>query len=504
MDENHELPDDLSQWPDNNWELFGLDAQSASFNDLRKAYSKLIKLFRPETRPEHFQRIQKAFETLRDMIQSKSDDDNPNKQPNADSEDNEAIQRRRSKCQKTFLNKLYNQYINKADWDGAKKFLEDVIEPENSTKEKSEEIADLDEIPYLYMFWLQYTISPPDKDVFPDIIKYLIMGENVHQEEEMSLSIKTLFFFLERKELSFKDGIYDYTMSRLDFPAILLLVNIRWLNLRFEDGFDDVDIILNDLKTLKKRFFSQNPKAWVRILIEAIEHLHWVNSSKTKDAIEFCMNEITQFPEFSQYCDERLDRLDRLEQTIESLKSIPLILPVDIDLIRMILLMSGNTVFTRYRRLVLKLAADLADDVLKAFMVFDYLNMYHSLVASQLFSPLQQMYLSRHEKDELTEEQIDNVINKLLQIWESHEKNYNSCRLPYLKYFLEEQLNPADVFEYMSAYYNKIEKDPNQKQTAESVNKWLSEYVGDGAIALTYYIVMSCELDGMEDDEDDD
>lgn len=502
MDEHNELPDDLSQWPDDNWELFGLDS-NASYNELRKAYSKLIKLFRPETRPDHFQRIQKAFETLRNLIQSPKENGNQDERQNENSENNEELLRRRSKRQKEFLRNLFYQYINKADWDGARKFLEDVIEQAQS-EEKSDELSDLDEIPYLYMFWLQYALCPPDKDVFPDIIKYLIMGENAHQDEEMSLSIKTLFFFLERKELSCKDSVYDYTMSQLEFPAILLLVNIRWLNLHFEDEFDDVDVILSDLETLKKRFLPQNAKAWIRINIEAIEHLLWVKSSKTQKAIENCLEEITQFPEYSDYYDDKLDSLDRLEQTIESVKTIPDILPININLIHTILLMSGNTVFTRYRRLVLKFASELADDVLLAFMVFDYLNMYHPLVTSRLFSPLQQMYLARHEKNELTEEQIDGVVKKMLQIWESHEYNYNSCRLPYLKLFLEDMLDPADVYDYMSNYYDKIKDDPSKKQEVENLKKWHSEYTNDGSIALTFYTVMSCELEGMEDFEEDD
>ena len=501
MDENNKLPDDLSQWPDDNWELFGLDS-NASYDELRKAYSKLIKLFRPETRPDHFQRIQRAFETLRDLIQSK-ENGNPNERQNADSENNEEIQSRRSKRQKAFLSALYNQYIYKADWDGARKFLENAIEQAQS-EEKTDEFSDLDELPYLYMFWLQYALCPPDKDVFPDIIKYLIMGENAHQDEDMSLSIKTLFFFLERKELSHKDSIYDYTMSHLDFPAILLLVNIRWLNLRFEEEFDDVDVILSDLETLKKRFKSQNPKAWIRINIEAIEHLLWVKSPKTQKAIGDCIEEITQFPEYSDYYDEKLDSLDRLEETIESVKKIPDILPVNINLIHTILLMSGNTVFTRYRRLVLKFASELADDVLLAFMVFDYLNMYHPLVTSRLFSPLQQMFLSRHEKNELTQEQIDSIVKKLLQIWESHEHNYNACRLPYLKFFLEETLDPADVYDYMSNYYDTIKDDPSKTQEVENLKEWHSGYTNDGSIALTFYTVMSCELEGMEDFEEDD
>ena len=130
--------------------------------------------------------------------------------------------------------------------------------------------------------------------------------------------------------------------------------------------------------------------------------------------------------------------------------------------------------------------------------------MHHSLVASRLFSPLHQMYLLRHEKKELTEEQIDYVIKKLLQIWESHEFNYNECRLPCLKFLLEKNLDPAEVFDCMTNYYETIKEEPNLEQTAKNLENWISKYIDDAPIALTYYTVMSSEQDGMENFEEDD
>lgn len=503
MDENNKLPDDFSQWPKSNWELFNLDSQNASFNDLRKAYSKLIKRFRPETHPDQFQRIQEAFETLRDLILS-GNDSNSKEQRNSDSENDQELQQRRSRRQKEFLDILYNQYINNADWIGAKNFLENVINPENPTEERLEEISDLDEIPYLYLFWLLYAIDSPKENTFSKIYKLLILGEKVHTGNDLSISIKTFIFFLERLNLSYESSIYDFALNHFDYPAIIFLVNIRWLNLRFEENVDDVDVIVGDLEKFKKRFLSQDPRTWVLLNIEALDYLHWINSPKTKNAIANCMEEISLFPDLIQHFDEKLNNLDQLEQMIESLKSIPEILPVNIDLIGTILLMSGNCNFSRYRRLILKLTSELSDDVLRAFFVFDYLNLHHSLVASRLFSPLHQMYLLRHEKKELTEEQIDYVIKKLLQIWESHEFNYNECRLPCLKFLLEKNLDPAEVFDCMTNYYETIKEEPNLEQTAKKLENWISEYIDDAPIALTYYTVMSCEQDDMENFEEDD
>ena len=516
MDEHNELPDDLSQWPENNWDLFNLDSQNVSFNDLRRAYSKLIKRFRPETHPEHFQRIQDAFETLRDVIQS-GNKPNPEAQQKSDSNKEQELQNRRAKRQNEFLNELYNKYIYKADWDGAIALLESVIEPDNPTPEKLEEISDLGEIPYLYMFWLLYTINPSDEDNFPNIFHYLISGEEAaNPEDGMSISIKTFLFFLERQRLPYQSNVYEFALDHLDFPAILILFKIRWLNLRFDDDSEDVDVILNDLKRVKSRFIQNDLKKWARLNIEAVEHLLWINNDNAPKAIKDCMDEVSLFPDYRDYFEEKLDEIDQMEQTVFSLKSMPVVLPIDIDAIQTLLLMSGNSVFSRYRRMILKTVSDLADDVLRAFMVYDYLSMHHALVASRLCELLHEMFLTRHEKDneqdeendkegENAEAQTDNVLKRILQIVESYQYDYRSCRLSLIKYLLEEKLDPVKVSVLISNYIKDPPEESSSKTDVEMLKKWHAELVNDGTVILTYYTIMSSEINGMEkyDDEDD-
>jgi hypothetical protein len=504
MDEYNELPDDLSQWPKNNWELFSLDSQNVSYKDLRKAYSKLIKRFRPETHPEQFQRIQEAFETLRDLIQS-GNKPNSDNQRCSESENEQDIQQRRSKRQNDFLAELYENYIYKADWDGAKYYLESFIEPENPTEEIQEVISDLGEIPYLYLFWILYVTNPSDEDNFPDIFQYLIMGEKAADlEDGMSVSIKTFFFFLERQRLSYKSKIYDYALDHVDFPAIIILLNTRWLNLRFDDEADDVDVIVNDLEKLHSRFIPNYSKEWTRINIEAMEHLLWIDNDKANDALKKCVETISQYPDDRESFDEKLDELDQLEHAIASLRSLPFILPVDLDAIHTLLFMAGNSVFSRYRRIIIKTVSDLADDVLRAFLIFDYLSAYHPMVASQLCDSLHEMYLTRHEKDNnLEEEQANGVLKNILQIVESYNYNYRPCRLSLIKYLLEEKLDPVKASTCISSYLEKNQEDASQKPEVEKLKKWYSELVNDGSVILTFYAVMCCEINGMEDYEDD-
>lgn len=505
MDEHNELPDDFSQWPINNWDLFNLDQQNASYNDLRKAYSKLIKRFRPETHPEQFQRIQEAFETLRDLIQSgkaSSQEESPSAS-DSQSEEKQRILQRRSRRQADFLDTLYKQYIYKADWNGAKNYLQTFIVSEKSSVTMTEEIADLEDLPYLYLFWLLYVTNPSDEDNFPKICKYLIQGDNQISEEVITMSIRTFFYFLERKNLSYKDSVYDYSLFFLKFPAIIFLLNIRWLNLRFEDGVDDVDVILSDLERLKKRFIHNNLKVWTHINIEAIEHLHWIDSPKAKKAIDDCMKVIEAFPNYNEVFKEKLNLFDQIEFLIESLGKMPKILPVDIDSIQLLLLMNGNSALTRYRRFIQRIASGLANDVLKAFMVFDYIHQNHSEVASQLLDPLHKMYTTRHDDKELDKSVADRITKRIQQTWDSKKYSFDSFRLGFLKIFLEEQVDPVSYFKSLYAYFETIKDNPNKNAEDEQIEKFVIGFFKDNALVLTYYAIMCCEMNDMENMNDD-
>jgi hypothetical protein len=59
----HTLPDDLSRWPANPFDLLGV-RPGVSDRDLRRAYARLIRTYKPEQFPEHFRRIREAYETV--------------------------------------------------------------------------------------------------------------------------------------------------------------------------------------------------------------------------------------------------------------------------------------------------------------------------------------------------------------------------------------------------------------------------------------------------------
>jgi hypothetical protein len=57
------LPDDFARWPESAFEILGVQP-GVSPRDLRRAYTNLIRVYKPEHYPDQFRRIREAFETL--------------------------------------------------------------------------------------------------------------------------------------------------------------------------------------------------------------------------------------------------------------------------------------------------------------------------------------------------------------------------------------------------------------------------------------------------------
>lgn len=61
------LPDDPARWPKDPYRLLGVD-RSVDFRSLRRAYVRLIRIYRPEHFPEQFRRIREAYECLEGYV----------------------------------------------------------------------------------------------------------------------------------------------------------------------------------------------------------------------------------------------------------------------------------------------------------------------------------------------------------------------------------------------------------------------------------------------------
>jgi hypothetical protein len=62
MSDSH-LPDRLEDWPNDPFELLGV-SRNVNLTELRRAYTRLIRLYKPEHEPQKFRRIRDAYEAL--------------------------------------------------------------------------------------------------------------------------------------------------------------------------------------------------------------------------------------------------------------------------------------------------------------------------------------------------------------------------------------------------------------------------------------------------------
>lgn len=65
---DHTLPDDWRQWPRDPFKLLGV-APGVTPRDLKRAYTRLIRLYKPEHHPEAFGRLREAYETLQRLTE---------------------------------------------------------------------------------------------------------------------------------------------------------------------------------------------------------------------------------------------------------------------------------------------------------------------------------------------------------------------------------------------------------------------------------------------------
>ncbi len=78
---DHHLPENPADWPTDPFRLLGID-RTAAARDAKRAYLKLIKLFKPEQAPDEFQKIRAAYESVQQTLEyrdlySNTDEVNP-------------------------------------------------------------------------------------------------------------------------------------------------------------------------------------------------------------------------------------------------------------------------------------------------------------------------------------------------------------------------------------------------------------------------------------------
>lgn len=329
-----ELPDDLHRWPHDPFALLGLDRQ-AGFRDLRRAYARLIRQYKPEHHPEQFRRIREAYEALEPLLRAQeSADEQPapvvpaDPPPPAPQSVPEAAALRPEDA------------AQPADGETAEKAADEsadepAAEPEadpldaywllTGTEQAAEGYEQLRqhlaadplcEGAYLRLYWM--LVVQPELDPLRHRCDWLVEGLQRGAAAEWLESL-----YLEELRRDEQEAITprceDFLAARPRDLTLLPVVEARWLAAGREQCWS---LILRDLDRLRPAVEADEPRDWIRLVLKALDHLAWSSEASVVRAVQEYRSEIDGHPDAHFALDAEFSRYDLLGELVEGCRNL--------------------------------------------------------------------------------------------------------------------------------------------------------------------------------------
>jgi hypothetical protein len=289
---NHELPEDLERWPREPYQILGVKP-GVNSKDLRLAYTRLIRRFKPEQFPEHFRRIREAY----DQIQFFARFTSPPETTPTDNGEPKAVAVPAPKpfpdlrlTEDEDIDVLWRQACQGGNALEAYREL-------SAIQARQPQRTDV----IIRLYWLLWTL--PSVDPGQDPCHWLVQGlrqnatgpcfELYHREIE------------QRPAEALGERCNQLLEWDLPLPTLAALVEWRWLA---AGAMGQWEIIAADIKAMRPRFAGKDDMNWVRLLLIALDQLAWVPAAA--DHVKLCSKEIDQLNHVHAYFD--LSRLDVL------------------------------------------------------------------------------------------------------------------------------------------------------------------------------------------------
>jgi hypothetical protein len=307
----HRLPEDVDLWPTEARSLLGVGSD-ISRRDLKRAYARLIKLYKPEHAPEEFRRLREAYEELdRELewrerfrlFQSQLSGDDADESTDSTAPDHQAndvqagqaapstdVARISNPCasdestdvravtQETSLDQLWQMALDGGDLDDVYRQFVDWSRRRIPR-----------EIDYARLYWLLTLKSDLDADRDP--CTWVIEGLQRHGLAGRLITI--LDTDVRRRggmvshvlQPGFLDGFHES-------HRFVDLLETRWFAARRQGRFD---LIGEDFQSFQ-RWFLDNPDQWLRLLSIGLKQVVLSHSAKM---VNLFAQELAQIPSSS-------------------------------------------------------------------------------------------------------------------------------------------------------------------------------------------------------------
>ncbi|TWU05170.1 DnaJ domain protein [Symmachiella macrocystis] len=325
------LPDDSSQWPLNPWEIFGL-RPNAKHVELRRAYSQLIRRFRPDTHPVEFQRIHEAYQRLKAILGSQV-------QPELPSHGNASNENWSHGGSPHGYSPYGNSNGNgKSPYDSPidpnvpssrneiRKRAPDVgglfaIHDKKSVVDAYRSLVQADkqhpsETTAAALYW--QLILNPDLDTQRKPADWLLHGLSRTNGSPCLLELfRQELICKPRFALSDKAGQF---LKRIPASFRSELLRQRWKHAATAKNWQ---VIREDLVVHRTPLVDYSPTEWVRLTIAAANHAAWSQDSDAVRILDTCRKEIALFDNFQLELESELIQFDHLTELATGIKSLP-------------------------------------------------------------------------------------------------------------------------------------------------------------------------------------
>ena len=301
-----ELPEDLSRWPENSYELLGVPPEIDP-RELKRAYTRLIRIWKPEQFPEHFRRIRTAYEIILQRVQfmqqfrqeREAEDHAPTAaDPSLSLDETAAPERGPGLAAQESLDLEQRADVQ---WQRA------------CTGEEADAYAKLVELHQqrprhpalcIRLYWL--LVLTPALDGQRNPCDWLVQGM-------LGAGLVGGLRELYRREIAHEptEAMSDRCgrlLHALTQPAQLAdLAEWRWPAAVLLGQWRVID---DDLELLHDRLERDEGEAWVRLLITAAIQLSSVGDAKARQLAQECVEQIQKYDHLQQRLTAELDHLE--------------------------------------------------------------------------------------------------------------------------------------------------------------------------------------------------
>lgn len=286
------LPDKVEQWPNDPYAIIGVE-RSAERTDVRRAYSRLIREFRPETHPVHFQALHEAYEVVLAIVDGGGAKLlAPGSGPVFDFDDHSAASSAAEKSTAT-AEGLWQQFTETPD--------DKVVYAATQLAESEAPIADV----FLLLYWMRRLhpeIAPGD-----DRISWLQRGLKQHPHDGRFVDLIIAEFRSDR--LLCTNPQTRHISEQIACPdSLARYLSVRWDGIGRSNAWRTLKEEIDQARTL---FGIDQTENWARLLITAYEIVSFSTDELGQHLLDDVKDEIESFPDLQLALSEDLESLDQ-------------------------------------------------------------------------------------------------------------------------------------------------------------------------------------------------